>query len=161
MIFPPAAIAVAILINGTLLQSYNSAYLRAGRVEAPIAPYLTHVADHIGYAGGVMTLTRGKAQARIRTGIHDPKSLQALYVPIAAVLRGLGARVTFDAGRRVLEIQTRADAVVQTMPPYEPGRQSVPPTRVFTPEPVPTPRPLYTGSPRPRRTPIIRMTSRP
>ncbi len=161
MIFPLAAIPVAILLNGLPLESYNPAYLRAGRVQAPVAPYLTRIADHIGYAGGMMILRRGTAEVRIRTGTYDPKSLPALYIPVAAVLRGLGARVTYDSGRRILEIRIRASDAVQIMSPYPPRAPAARPTTVFTPEPVPTPRPIYTGVPHPRRTPVVRSTSRP
>ena len=155
------AIPVAILLNGTPLRSYNRPYLLRGRIEAPVAPYLTRIADRIGYEGRVMIVVRGNAVVRLPTGVHDPKSLQALYVPIGEALRALGASVTFDAGRRVLEIQTRARAAVRTMPPFVTRTPLVLPTSVFTPEPVATARPVYTGSPHPRRTPIVRSTSRP
>jgi hypothetical protein len=155
------AIPVAIMLNGTPLRSYNPPYLLHGRVEGPVAPYLTRIADRIGYEGSVMIIVRAGVAVRIRTGVHDPKSLQALYVPLAAALRALGARITYDPGRRVLEIQTHADHLVQTMPPYHANPPVPVPATVFTPEPVPTPRPIYTGSPHPRRTPIVRGTSRP
>lgn len=149
------------MLNGSPLQSYNHAYLRAGHVEAPVAPYLTRVADRITYAGEVMIIRRGISEVRIRTGSGDPKSLQALYVPVAPILRALGAQVSFDKQAGVLEIHIRASQLIQTMSPYPRDAPGMRPSRVFTPEPVQTPRPLYTGSPHPRRTPIVRETSRP
>lgn len=158
MIFPPAAIPIAILLNGIPLQSYNRPYVAGGQVLAPVAPYVTRIADRISYSGGVMIVSRGRARIAVRIKQSDPTALQNAYVPIAAVLRGLGARVRFNPARRVLEIEIHSHDEVQVMTPDVPA---VAPTMVFTPEPVPTPRPVYTGSPRPRRTPIVRMTSRP
>jgi len=155
------AIPIAILLNGSPLRSYNPPYLIHGRIQAPVAPFLTRVADRIGYEGEVMIIVRGDSSVRVRTGPHDPKSLQAVYVPIAGVLRALGARITYDARRRVLDIQTGVHRLMQTMPPYQVASPVPPPTTVFTPEPVQTPRPAYTGTPHPRRTPIVRSTSRP
>lgn len=155
------AIPVAVMLNGTPLPSYNPPYLLHGRVQGPVAPYLTRIADRIGYEGGVMIVVRAGTAVRIRTGIHDPTSLQALYIPLAAALRALGAKIAYDSSRRVLEIQTPRNEVLKTMPPYDVNLPLVAPTTVFTPEPVPTPRPVYTGSPHPRRTPIVRSTSRP
>jgi len=155
------AIPIAILLNGSPLRSYNPPYLVHGRIEAPVAPFLTRIADRIGYVGEVMIVIRGNATVRIRTGPHDPKSLQAVYVPIAGALRALGARITYDARRKVLEIQAGGHRLMQTMPPYEVRSPGPAPTTVFTPEPVQTTRPEYTGSPHPRRTPVVRSTSRP
>ncbi|MFN2527472.1 MAG: hypothetical protein ABR584_01985 [Candidatus Baltobacteraceae bacterium] len=161
MIFPPMAISIVIMLNGSPLRSYNPPYLIHGRIEAPVAPFLTRIADRIGYAGETMIIVRGNASVRILTGRHDPKSLQAVYVPIAGVLRALGTRVNYDPSRRVLDIQTGGKRPVQTMQPYQVASPLPAPTTVFTPEPVQTPRPVYTGSPHPRRTPIVRSTSRP
>jgi len=155
------AIPIVIMLNGSPLRSYNPPYLIHGRIEAPVAPFLTKVADRIGYAGETMIVVRGSSSVRIRTGPHDPKSLQAVYVPIAGLLRALGTRITYDRGRRVLEIQTGVQKPVQTMEPYQAVSPVPAPTTVFTPEPVQTPRPVSTGSPHPRRTPIVRSTSRP
>ncbi|GAC1614480.1 MAG: hypothetical protein NVS9B12_15310 [Vulcanimicrobiaceae bacterium] len=142
------------------MQSYNPPYFVRGHVEAPVAPYVTHVADLIGYTGAVMIVRRGPAEVRIRTGARDPKSLQALYVPVAVILRGLGATVSYDAHRRVLQIEMRTNFAVGTMRPSRASPVS-PLGGVFTPEPIATPRPVYTGSPHPRRTPVVRSTSRP
>ena len=161
MIFPPAAIPIAILLNGSTLQSYNRPYLQNGRVVAPVAPYLTRIADRIAYDGRVMVITRGSVHIRIETGVSEPRGLQNLYVPIAPLLRKLGALVAYDPGRHILEVQLRAVRDVRTMAPYSTSEPQVAPTRVFTPEPIVTPRPLYTGSPHPRRTPIVITTSRP
>nr|MDQ6931350.1 hypothetical protein [Candidatus Eremiobacteraeota bacterium] len=141
MIFPPAAIPIAILLNGTPLQSYNRPYVLGGQVLAPVAPYVTRIADRIAYSGGVMIVSRGRARIAIRSTQTDPAGLQAVYVPIAGVLRGLGARVTFDRMHRVLDIEIHSRAEVQTMSPQG-SAPAVAPTMVFTPEPVPTPRPV-------------------
>ncbi|MDP9016938.1 MAG: hypothetical protein M3N19_01280 [Candidatus Eremiobacteraeota bacterium] len=161
VIFPPAAIPIAIMLNGAPLQSYNQPYVLQGRIEAPIAPYITRIADRIAYSGGTMIITRGSSEVRIRVGIREPRSLQAVYVPLATILRRLGARASYDAARRVLEVHVEHAGDLATMPPFVSSHPQGRPIRVFTPEPVASPRPVYTGSPHPRRTPIIITTSRP
>jgi hypothetical protein len=161
VIFPPGAIPVAILLNGTPLQSYNHPYVLGGRVRAPVAPYVTRIADRIGFERGSLVASRAGLTVRIRTAQVEPQDLSRSYVCVAQVFAGLGASVHYDAQRHVLEVRLARTAGVTQATPFQPPQPNVSPTRIFTPEPVITPRPVYTGTPHPRRTPIILSTSRP
>ena len=155
------AIPIVFMLNGSPLRAYNPPYVLGGRALVPVAPFLTRIADRISYSGGEMIIVRGNSTVRVRTGVHDPSALQSVYVPAAAALRALGARVSYNGSRRELDVETGSRALLQSMQPSAASVPAVAPTTVFTPEPVPTPRPVYSGSPHPRRTPIVRMTSRP
>lgn len=161
MIFPPGAIPVAILLNGTPLQSYNHPYVVAGRVRAPVAPYVTRIADRIAFERGALVASRAGFTVRVRTAQLEPQDLSRSYVPVAPLFAGLGARVHYDAQRHVLEVRLPRPAGLTQAPPVQLPQPNVRPTRIFTPEPVVTPRPSYTGTPHPRRTPIVVSTSRP
>jgi len=161
VIFPPGAIPVAILLNGSPLQTYNRPYLSGGRIRAPIAPYVTRIADRIALERGALLVTRGGQTFRIRTGAFDPQSLPRVYVEVVPLHRRFGARVVYDSQRHVLDVQLPRRRDVLPGAPLQSAQPHVTPTRVFTPEPLITPRPAYTGTPHPRRTPIVVTTSRP
>lgn len=152
---------MAILLNGAALQSYNRPYIAGGRVCAPVAPYITRIADRIGFERGALVASRAGLTVRIRAPRFEPQDLSRSYVPVVTVFTGLGARVHYDAQRHVLEVQLPRAAGVKPVPPFQPPQPHVRPTLIFTPEPVVTPRPAYTGTPHPRRTPIVVTTSRP
>ncbi|MBV9277917.1 MAG: hypothetical protein JOZ97_06750 [Candidatus Eremiobacteraeota bacterium] len=157
---PPLAIPITIVIGGTPVQSYNHAYLMRGRIMAPAVPFVTRCADRVSYHGKIMVIRRGDRTARILTGVVEPRTLQAYYVPVSPAFRSLGAQIRYDRKLKTLFVRCLAPAPLRTMQPNE-QQPHVAPTTVFTPEPVATPRPVYTGSPHPRRTPIIVTTPRP
>ncbi|PZR57378.1 MAG: hypothetical protein DLM50_06180 [Candidatus Meridianibacter frigidus] len=161
MIFPPSFIPVTVLFAGSPVHGYNHAYLRRGRVVAPVVPFVSRVADRIEYQGRSMLIHRGTTTARIRIQPTDPHALESTYVEIAPIVRALGLTVTYAAARRELEIRFPRAAAVAPMSASTISPPIPAPPTVFTPEPVTTPRPLYTGSPHPRRTPIIISTSSP
>ena len=161
MIFPPGAIPVAILLNGVPVHSYNHPFLKGGRIQAPIAPYVTRIADRIGFAPGRLLVSRGALTVRISSAGAEPADFGRTYVPVAPILSGLGATVHYDARRHVLDVQFRGKLQVVPGPPVQTAQPHLVPRTVFTPEPVVTPRPAYTGTPHPRRTPIVVTTSRP
>ena len=152
MIFPLAALSI--VVNGSVMRSYNAPYIERGRVMAPLEPFVTAVAASVEYTGGVLIVRRADrfAQVQVRSAAH-PCAYQSTYVPIASVLRTLGARVTYDAAARRLLVDL-PPAALATPTPFNPAVPRVAPSAVFTPSPAPTPRPVVTGKPVPRRTPI-------
>jgi hypothetical protein len=150
IVFPPGP-PVTVAYAGRPLSAYHAAYLAGGHVFAPIRPYLTQLADRLWYEGTTLVLARDGREVRIRLMPREPDALDTAYVPIAAIARGLGARVGYDAGR--LEIDPCV-LPAATPTPFDANAPSVAPSMVFTPAPVATPRPVFSGVPLPRRTPI-------
>lgn len=162
MIFPPGAVPVAILLGGVPTTSYNHPYVIGGRIRAPIAPYVTRIADRIAAERGVLVASRGALTVRIRSAaVAEPADYGRAYVEVARIFRGLGATVHYDARRHVLDVQLPRQPAVGAQTPVQTAQPLAVPRKVFTPEPVVTPRPAYTGTPHPRRTPIVVSTSRP
>lgn len=154
MIFPLAAAALSIVIDGSVVRSYNAPYVVDGHVVAPLDPFVTRVAASIGYSAGTLIVTRGDRFAQVPFAAPpDPGHYQSTYVEIAPLLRTLGARVWYDASGHRLFIETPR-AVLATPTPFNPAVPQQAPTTVFTPTPATTPRPLVTGTPSPRRTPL-------
>lgn len=142
------------MLDGRVLRSYVPAFIERGHVIAPIEPFVTSVADRIGYSGGMLVVTRGDRFAQIPVLVRlPPLDLVQTYVEIAPILRTLGERVCYDARRHVL-IVTSPRRPLATPTPFNPAVPRSPPAVVFTPEPVPTPRPVFSGPPIPRRTPV-------
>jgi len=149
-VFPPAA-HVSVIVDGRPLPAYLPAYVRGGRVFAPVDPLLLRLADRVWRDGDAVVVER--LERRIRIPIATFGSDLALeYVPVAA-LRGLGDRLTYDPAQRKLEIETPATPPVASATPYMPYAAPSP-RAVFTAQPVPTPRPVWTGPALPRRTPL-------
>jgi hypothetical protein len=143
-----------VTLNGTVVRSYNAPYVRAGRVMAPLEPFVTSVAGSIEYIGGTLVIRRADRFAQIPMPQEPhPSRFQSIFVQIAPVLRTLGIRVSYDAARRALVVQTPSDAVA-TPTPFNPAVPFVAPRAVFTPTPAQTPRPTVIGTPLPRRTPL-------
>jgi hypothetical protein len=142
------------MLNGTVVHSYNAPYVRAGRVMAPLEPFVTSIAASIEYIGGTLVIRRADrfAQIPMRQEPH-PSHFQSTFVQIAPVFRTLGIRVSYDAARRALVVQTPS-APIATPTPFNPAVPLIAPRAVFTPTPAQTPRPAVTGSPLPRRTPL-------
>ena len=154
MIFPLLAPALVVVLNGAVVHSYSPAYLRNGRVMAPLEPYVTAVAARIGYNGSNLVVTRGDRLAKLRFGGQAaPGQWDQTYVEIAPLLRSLGVSVAYDAQKRRLEIDTLQTMLV-TPTPFNPAVPLASPAAIFTPPAVATPRPQVSGKPAPRRTPL-------
>jgi hypothetical protein len=142
IVFPPST-AVTVVIDGTPVRAYCQAHVRDGRTLGPPDPFITRVADRIWYEGDRIVVQRGARIVRMTPERGE--------LPLAPVLRALGARVSF-ANRRLFAYFPRRP--IATPSPFDAQIRGVSPRVVFTPEPVTTPRPVWTGVPLPRRTPL-------
>ncbi len=149
----PLAAAVTVLLDGRPVAAYSRAYVAAGRTYAPLAPYVTRVADRLGYRAGTVVIDRGARYARVALRSVTPDALDRQYVAIAPILRALGESVRYDPKAHVVYVCSRQAVSVATPPPFDPLAAQVAPRVVFTPAPVPTPRPIWRGPALPRRTP--------
>ncbi len=145
--------ALYVEVNGRVLRSYLAPYVRNGRVVAPLEPYVTSIADSIGYSGPMMIVRRADRFVQILAPPLDPSQLNRTFVVLAPVLRTLGANVRYDAMRRALVVRIQARPLA-TPTPFNPAVPRAAPAIVFTPTPAPTPKPRVVGSPSPRRTPL-------
>lgn len=154
VIFPLAAAALSIVVNGAVVRSYNAPFLRRGHVIAPIDPFVTSVAAGIGYSAGELIVMRGDRFAQVPFAFApQPAQYQNTYVEIAPLLRTLGLSVRYDPASRRLFIEAPSP-VLATPTPFNPAVPQPAPTSVFTPVPATTPRPVVSGMPSPRRTPL-------
>jgi hypothetical protein len=154
VIFPLGATVLSVVLNGTVVHSYNAPYVRGGHVMAPLEPFVTSVAASIEYSGGMLVVRRADrfAQVPMQQPLH-PEHFESVFVELAPLLRTLGARVSYDAARRALMVEAPSDPLA-TPTPFNPAVPSVAPRVVFTPSPVQTERPIVTGTPAARRTPL-------
>ncbi len=150
----PLAAAITVLLDGRPVASYEPAYLAAGRAYAPLAPYVTRIADRLEYVGPELVITRGFYSARVRLNRVEPDALDHEYVAIAPVLRALGETVFYDARTRTLRVHTPAPEPAVSPAPFNPREPQQVPRVVFTPSPIPTPRAQWHGPAFPRRTPL-------
>ncbi|HEY8321372.1 MAG TPA: hypothetical protein VIG46_06225 [Candidatus Baltobacteraceae bacterium] len=151
-ILPP--VALTLLLDGRPVRSYEPLYLTRGRVLGPVDPFLTRVADRIGYAAGFAIFVRGGRVVRVRLAPGPPAGLSRTYVALVPLLRALGERVRLDAASETLDVRSPGVPAIGAQGASEARMPPVPPRPVFTPTPVPTERPVWNGTPRPRRTPI-------
>ena len=155
MFFPLAGTVVSVVLNGSLVYGYNPARLRDGHVVAPIVPFVSGVTTRLEYREREMLVFRGSRVARVAIVRNAPGDLQNAYVPLAPVMEELGILVRFDNRRKVLDLVAPAlGRELATPVPFDPRAPQAVRTQIFTPEPVPTPRPTVSGAPRPRRTPL-------
>lgn len=150
---------MTVVVDGRPIWSYNGAYETAGRIYAPLRPFVTSVADRISFDGTVLTIVREGRSVKLRLPSAERGAWERAYVPIATILRSLGETVEYR-NRRVF-VRSHDLAVVATPSPFEPAESPAPPRPIFTPIPVPTERPVWTGAPLPRRTPLPFPTPRP
>ena len=143
---------MTVVVDGRPIESYNGAYATAGRVYAPLRPFVTALADRIWFDGNVLVIVRDGHTVTIRMQSRAPDALDHAYVPLAPVLRSLGEIVQFETGRVI--VRTPAIPTVASPTPFDPAVPSASPWPVFTTAPSATPRPVWTGSPIPRRTPL-------
>ncbi len=161
MIFPLAAAALTVILNGTPMHSYEQPRVEKGHIVAPVVPYLTQIATRIKFENDIMVVQRGRFVARIRTGAVSMERLERMFVTIAPIYRALGEHCSYEAASRTLWITSLEVEPIGTMEPFNAKVPRALPTKLFTPEPVITSRPIFKGSPRPRRTPIPVIPSRP
>ncbi len=154
MILPLAAATLTVVLNGTPVRSYNQPYIAGGRIMAPLEPYVTAIARTIEYDGRALIVRLGDLFAQVPMNTAPPPGgYQSVYVPLAPIMRTLGARVRFDTVTQTLYVETpRAGFATPT--PFNPSVPQAAPTPVFTPAPAQTPRPSVSGTPLPRRTPV-------
>jgi hypothetical protein len=150
-IFPPAR-TVSVVVDGRPLVAYHRAFEVGGRTYAPLRPYVSRIAERMWYVGDVLVIQRGARYAYVRMASRTPGALASTYVPLAPMLRALGACVQYDDG--VVEVRLSAHQRIALPTPFNPSVPSVAPHSVFTPEPIVTARPVWSGSALPRRTPI-------
>ncbi len=149
-VFPLAA-AIVVVLDGRQISSYNQAFVSAGRVFAPVRPYVTAMSDRTWYEGDRLAIARDGHVVYVVMRPSVPEALSGTYVPLAAVARELGAQVEYGRGRLVIRTAPR---VTVGAPTPVPGRALVEPRIVFTAAPIPTPKPVWSGPPLPRRTPL-------
>lgn len=146
--------AVAVLVDGRPVRSYLAARLVGGRVRVPIEPFVTAIGARMTQEGRSLDVFRGDRFAQVPLGRPvPPQNWPSAFVPIAPICRSLGLFVTYDAVSHRLLIRT-PERVLAYPTPFNAAVPRVPPRVVFTPAPVPTPRPRFTGVPYPRRTPL-------
>lgn len=147
-------LAVSVLLDGRRLLAYAPALVIAGRTYAPVAPYLTSIAQSVSYVDGALIVQRAGREVKICMPSVEPGALDFAYVPIAPLLRDLGANVRYDARDRTLEIRLPHAVDVETPPPWSAQSPHVVPRVVFTPTPQPQQVPAWHGPAIPRRTPL-------
>ncbi len=138
MIFPLAAAALTVLLDGVPLRSYNKPYIAGGHVMAPLEPYVTALAASIEFDGRALIVRRGDIFAQLpMSAAPDPERYESTYVEFAPLARTLGLRVRFDARTRTLYVHTPR-AAFATPTPFNPAVPHVLPSAVFTPTPAVT-----------------------
>ncbi len=145
-LFPPPTVEVR--LDGRPVLAYHRVILRRNIVMAPILPFALRFAHIIGQTPRLLTLERRDDIVRVRVE-------GAGGVPrfgLAGPLRAFGFGVRFDAQKKILWVTSpmRRPLVIST--PFRGAPMAA--RAVFTPTPVQTPRPPFTGPMRPRRTPI-------
>jgi Copper amine oxidase N-terminal domain len=160
---------VAVVFDGQQLLSSRPALLQAGSVVVPLDPFMTRLTTRveIDADGRTMTFVRSEDSVTVALGNATASVGSRLVrlpiapylrdggpiIPLAAIARGLGLRVWFDARSRVVSIVSGRPPPLATMTPFAPvpGAEPYATPRV---DPTAAPRPTVTGIPRPRRTPI-------
>jgi hypothetical protein len=151
--FPPPT-PVSIVVDGRPLAAYVRAYAFEGRVYAPVSPLLTRLADRVWSQGDELVIQRGNVRIRVALAHSLAGQLNGDFVAVGPVLRALGASVRYEPSGRRLIVRVPPRAVVESPTPFDPNAPSVRPSAVFTAPVSPSPRPAWTGSPLPRRTPL-------
>ena len=169
------ALVVTVLLDGRPIDASVPAVLFRGTIVAPLDPFVRRLANRIEFdpATGVIRIARDGSTAELAIGartLRGDSKLEALpiapflrdgqpQIPLAAVARALGATVSYDARSRTVEIIGPPAAELESPEPvFVPVG---PPRATFTPQPVSTPRPVVTGIPQARRTPVWEQPSQP
>lgn len=146
---------LTILIDGTPVATSHAARIVAGRVMAPLVPVVTRIANTISVHGGTIVIERSGRSVAVALRNGPLCAECVVYVPLAAVVRGLGGSVRFDARAQTLALSF-APGALRTPEPYDmlalphPAATSL----AWPTAPSSTPAPLVAGVPHPRRTPV-------
>ncbi|MGH7707556.1 MAG: hypothetical protein ACREM8_06530 [Vulcanimicrobiaceae bacterium] len=165
-----APIPVSVIVDGREIVGIRAAHLFADRVFTPAAPFLTAIAARIVPdmpAGGGIVIVHRDSRIRVLVQRGTPTIRPAVaggasayrrggetFVPLGELARLLGESVRYDPRARILEIWTGAPQPVARMTPYRPHLPVAPFAPTFPAHVTPTPRPVVTGIPTPRRTPV-------
>jgi hypothetical protein len=153
--------AVTIVVNGSIVASVMSSRIAAGRVFAPLAPIVVRLASGVSYDAVAATITIERNGLRIVVPAAFVEN-DMPFVELGPVVRRLGGRAAFDNRTKTLAITLRAAFPIATPAPFEGASPQAEPTTIFTPAPpLPTPRAIVSGLPRPRRTAIPVIPSQP
>lgn len=150
----PLAAGITVLLDGHAVAAYAPAYVVAGRTYAPLAPYVTRIADRLEYRGRLLVLTRDGKRAIIALQRVAPDALDRQYVALATTLRALGAAVSYDGATRTVEVRSPPPQPVASPAPFDPLAPQAAPRVVFTPSPPPARPIVWRGPAIPRRTPL-------
>lgn len=157
-------IVVTVVLGGIPIPASQPAWVSSdGFVFAPLDPIVRKVAQRVEFdARGAITLERDGRRIVVRPPEEAVREADGtVYVRLGTVVRELGGSIDFDAVRKVVTIEMPGPLPVTTATPFNPANPSVAPTIVFTPQPTTTPRPVPSGIPQPRRTPISVIPSYP
>lgn len=103
------------------------------------------------YEGDRLVIQRGSRVVSVTMRSRSPDALTATCVPLAPIARALGIAFVYRHG--ALDLRPRVSRAVAA-PTAVPVAALVEPRIVFTPMPLPTDRPVWSGTALPRRTPI-------
>lgn len=147
---------LTILIDGSPLAMSQPPRIVAGRIMAPLVPVMTRIADAISVRGDrTIVFDRGRREVSVLLALRTPCPECDVYVPLAAVVRGLGGAVRYDPHAGSVELsfsppELRTPAPYDMLAPPHPAAT----TLTWPSAPSPTPRPVVVGTPQPRRTPV-------
>ncbi len=150
----PVAAVISVRIDGQKVRAYAPAYVVAGRTYAPLLPFVTRLADRVGYEGQRLVVVRGLRHVSVSLGRISPDGLDRAYVPLAPVLRGLGETVRYDPKTHTVDVHSPQAMEVASPVPYDPLAPQAVPRIVFTPAPPPARHIVWHGPATPRRTPL-------
>jgi len=153
--------AVTIVINGSVVASVMASHIAAGRVFAPLTPIVVRLVSGVSYDAATATITIEQNGVRIVVPTAFVEN-DMPFVELGPVVRRLGGSAAFDNRSKTLAITLRRTLPIATPAPFEDASPQTEPTTIFTPAPpLPTPRAIESGVPRPRRTAIPASPSQP
>ena len=160
---------ITIVLEGRALPTVTPVVMQGGTILAPLSSVADRIATaYARFPGGTIELRNGSHVVRLRSGtrrvsidgsnavlpVAPLETIEDVMIPLAAVARGLGESVTYDAATRTVFIRSLLLPKVLNMTPAPPVWPSPPPVEIFTPQPPKTPVPVVTPPVHPRRTPI-------
>ena len=170
-------LAAAIILNGSTYISSVPPLLEDGSVAVAVTPALTRIVQRITVDPDTERIIfansqhRAELQIGMRQATVDGRPITVafapfsrageVYVPFADVVRAFGGTITSEPQTKRIVVTTNEPASFATMQPFDARAPQVTPRVIFTPERKVSPRPEISGSPRPRRTPIPVVPSRP
>jgi hypothetical protein len=147
-------IAVTVVVDGRTIATAVPAKLVAGVVRAPFEPFAAALAGRMRVDPARMTVTLERDDRSVTMAL-PPGGAGSATFPLAAAARGLGDSVRYEASSRTLSIWEPQPGPVATLTPFGGFTPPPGPLPTFTPTVFPTPGPVLTGIPQPRRTPIV------